>query len=90
MYRQQNDDDKPRRKRRIGKLVSVHKTGETYEDHRGREKEWWAYTPTDSPQNAYTSEDMALTVAGYEHGNIRTQGRDRSYSGAGHHPRDRS
>lgn len=56
-----------------GTYIRTHELKDTYTDHRGREKSLWAYSPTDCQQSTYTSEDMALAAAMYEHGHIRTR-----------------
>lgn len=43
----------------------------TYKNHKGAILRFFTYTPTDCPQTSYTSYDMALAAATYEHGAIR-------------------
>jgi len=66
-------------KGRRGVFVRTQETGETYKDQRGKEKNWWAYMPTDCPHSTYTSEDMAVAAAMYEHGRIRTHQSERAH-----------
>lgn len=62
-----------KRKGKRGTYIRTHELGETYKDSRGKDKSLWAYSPTDCPHSTYTSEDMALAAAMYEHGHIRTK-----------------
>lgn len=56
-----------------GKLITINVAGKWTDSQR---KEWnsYTYSPTDTPDAIYLSEDAARAVAGMEHGIVRFAG----------------